>query len=137
MQNIQALVSSIRSEGGITAITTRISSIGDVVGRVVTATETSMSSTGNFELRQKGEPILRSLSQSREQILAKGVEGRAIADAEREDDEGERQWRAWNQSLPPIAFEIARETKELVGLVDFLDGAVNGAGDEGIDEDFS
>lgn len=96
-----------------------------------------MSSTGNFELRQKGEPILRSLSQSREQILAKGVEGRAIADAEREDDEGERQWRAWNQSLPPIAFEIARETKELVGLVDFLDGAVNGAGDEGIDEDFS
>jgi len=62
-----------------------------------------------------------------------GEKGRTIANEGREDDEGERMWRAWNQSLPPIAFEIARETKELVLRVDVIDGA----GGQGGDDDFS
>ncbi|GJC88403.1 uncharacterized protein ColSpa_01908 [Colletotrichum spaethianum] len=41
----------------------------------------------------------------------------------------DREWRMWTQTLPPIAFEIARETKELVQRVDRLAG--NG------DDDFS
>ena len=98
-----------------------------------------MSSTGNSELRSKGEPIVSNLSLCRGRLLKAGEDGRAIADAEREDEEGEREWRVWNQSLPPIAFEIARETKELVGLVDLIDGGgveeENGV--EGGEEDFS
>ncbi|KAL3422168.1 protein SPA2 [Phlyctema vagabunda] len=133
VQTIQSLVSSIRSEAGITAISNQITAIADVVGKVVSSTETAMSSTGNSQLRAQGEPILRKLSNCRERLLDAGEQGRDIADEGRDDDEGERIWRAWNQSLPPIAFEIARETKELVLRVDVIDGG--GEGDDG--EDFS
>lgn len=81
-----------------------------------------MSSTGSGELRSQAEPILNKLSSCRQRMIDAGEEGRAIADEGRDDDEGEREWRAWNQSLPPIAFEIARETKELVLRVDVIEG---------------
>jgi hypothetical protein len=135
VQNIQSLVSSIRSEAGITAISTQINAIAEVVGTVVSSTETAMSSTGNASLRTQGEPIVRKLATLRQRVLNAGEKGRAIANEAREDDEGERTWRQWNQSLPPIAFEIARETKELVLRVDVIDGQQNGGGDG--DDDFS
>lgn len=135
VQNIQSLVSSIRSEAGITAISTQITAIADVVGTVVASTETAMSSTGNSSLRTQGEPIVRKLAILRQRILDAGDKGRAIANEGREDDESERSWRQWNQSLPPIAFEIARETKELVLRVDVIDGEQNGQGSPA--DDFS
>ncbi|RDW87554.1 hypothetical protein BP5796_03248 [Coleophoma crateriformis] len=122
VQTIQALVSSIRSEGGITAISNQITAIAEVVGNVVSSTQTAMSSTGNSELRVQAEPILDKLNRSRRRLIDAGQEGRAIADEGRDDDESEREWRAWTQSLPPIAFEIARDTKELVLRVDIIDG---------------
>ncbi|TVY17357.1 Uncharacterized protein LARI1_G004974 [Lachnellula arida] len=131
VQNIQSLVSSIRSEAGIGDIATQIMAIADNVGKVVSSTETAMSSTGNAMLRSQGEPILRKLSNCRQRILDAGELGRDIADEGRDDEEGEQAWRAWNQSLPPIAFEIARETKELVLKVDTIDGGGRG------DDDFS
>ncbi|KAL2063538.1 hypothetical protein VTL71DRAFT_5343 [Oculimacula yallundae] len=134
VQNIQSLVSSIRSEAGITAITTQINAIADVVGTVVSSTENAMSSTGNSVLRTQGEPIVRKLANIRQRLIDAGKIGRDIANEGRDDDEGERAWRAWNQSLPPIAFEIARETKELVLRVDVIDGDRGG---QGGDDDFS
>lgn len=131
MSTIQSLVSSIRSEAGITAISNQLKAVADIVGKVVTSTETAMSTTGNGKLRSQGEPILRKLNNCRQRLLEAGEQGRAIADEGREDDEGERAWRQWNQSLPPIAFEIARETKELVTKVDIIDGG------SGMDDDFS
>jgi hypothetical protein len=134
VQNIQSLVSSIRSDAGITAISTQINAISDVVGTVVSSTETAMSSTANGPLRTQGEPVVRKLALIRQRLVEAGEKGRAIAGEGREDDEGERVWRAWNQSLPPIAFEIARETKELVLRVDIIDGEGRGGGG---DDDFS
>lgn len=131
VQNIQSLVSSIRSEAGIGDIATQITAIADNVGKVVASTEMAMSSTGNALLRSQGEPILKKLSNCRLRILDAGELGRDIADEGRDDEEGEQAWRAWNQSLPPIAFEIARETKELVLKVDTIDGGGRG------DDDFS
>ncbi|CZR55258.1 related to GRIP1 associated protein 1 [Phialocephala subalpina] len=128
VQNIQSLVSSIRSEAGITAIETQINAIADVIGTVVQSTESAMSSSPS--LRNQSEPIVRKLSTLRERMVEAGQTGRAIADEGRDDDEGDRQWRAWNQSLPPIAFEIARETKELVLRVDIMDGDQNRGGDD-------
>lgn len=130
VQNIQSLVSSIRSEAGISAIENQINAIADVVGTVVSSTETAMSSTGNSALRTQGEPIVKKLSNIRQRLIDAGKTGRTIADEERDDDEGERAWRAWNQSLPPIAFEIARETKELVLRVDIIDGDQDRDGDD-------
>lgn len=79
---------------------------------------------------------MRKLATLRQRILDAGEKGRAIANEGREDDEGERTWRQWNQSLPPIAFEIARETKELVLRVDVIDGEQQNGGRSG-DDDFS
>lgn len=93
-----------------------------------------MSSSGNGPLRTQGGPILKELSACRQRLVAAGEEGRAIADEGREDDEGDREWRAWNQSLPPIAFEIAKQTKKLVMEVDDIDGQ---RGRGGGDDDFS
>jgi hypothetical protein len=94
-----------------------------------------MSSTSNSSLRTQGEPIVKKLATLRQRVLDAGEKGRAIANEGREDDEGERAWRQWNQSLPPIAFEIARETKELVLRVDVIDGDQTRGGNA--DDDFS
>jgi hypothetical protein len=131
VQNIQTLVASIRSEGGINAISNGIDAIANVVGDVVAATEDVMGS--NTALRSQSQPVLEKLSACRERILDAGDRGRMIANQGRDDEEGDAEWRAWNQSLPPIAFEIARETKELVLRVDVLDGE----GAAGGDDDFS
>lgn len=130
MQDIQSLVKSIRAEAGITAISSQITAIADVVGKVVSSTETAMSSSGNAPLRTQGGPILKELSSCRQRLMEAGERGRAIADEGREDDEGEREWRAWNQSLPPIAFEIAKQTKKLVMEVDVIDGEQERRGDD-------
>lgn len=83
----------------------------------------------NTSLRATAQPILNKLSNCRQRLIDAGERGRTIADEERDDDEGDRMWRQWNQSLPPIAFEIARETKELALRIDIIDGGA-GSGDE-------
>lgn len=132
VQSIQSLVSSIRSEAGISDISSQIVAIAENVGKVVSSTEAAMSSTGNGSLRIQADPILKKLSSCRQRILEAGQRGRDIASEGREDDEGEQIWRSWTQTLPPIAFEIARETKELVLQVDTIDASGRGG-----DDDFS
>lgn len=124
MQTIQSLVSSIRSEAGITAINKELSAIASVVGSVVTSTEAAMSSTGNTELRAQAKGIVKKLGECRTKLIEAEDKGRKIADLGDDDaGRGEMEWRVWTQSLPPIAFEIARETKELVQRVDSIDDA--------------
>lgn len=83
-----------------------------------------MSSTGNAELRTQAKGIIKKLSDCRTKLIGAADKGRNIADMGDEDaGRGEMEWRVWTQSLPPIAFEIARETKELVQRVDVIDGA--------------
>ena len=65
-------------------------------------------------LRTQIEPILKQLAVMQQRVLDACKRGSAIANERRGNDEGEGIWRQWNQSLPPIAFEILRETKELL-----------------------
>lgn len=81
-----------------------------------------MSSSGNAPLRSQADPIVRRLAGIRQRLLAAGDTGRAIAEEDRDDDESERAWRQWTSGLPPIAFQIAHETKDLVGKVDAIYG---------------
>ncbi|CCF46718.1 hypothetical protein CH063_03934 [Colletotrichum higginsianum] len=120
VQNIQNLVGSIRSDASINQITSEIGGIVQVVDKVISETEAS----GN------GGMIARLVA-CRDRLLEAGERG---MDIDRGQDVGasgrnDREWRMWTQTLPPIAFEIARETKELVQRVDRLVG--NG------DDDFS
>ncbi|POS83966.1 hypothetical protein EPUL_004781 [Erysiphe pulchra] len=130
VQNVQSLVSAIRSESGITVTGNSINAISDVVGNVIYNTEKAMIADKNSDLRSQGEPVIRQLKGVQERLTEAGLIGRQIADEGRDDDESEKAWRSWNQSLPPIAFEIAREMKELVIRVDALDAASikNGTG---------
>lgn len=120
VQNIQNLVGSIRSDASINQITSEIGGIVQVVDKVISETEAS----GN------GGMIARLVA-CRDRLLEASERG---MDIDRGQDVGasgrnDREWRMWTQTLPPIAFEIARETKELVQRVDRLVG--NG------DDDFS
>lgn len=116
---IQSLVSSIRSDGGVNAITAELASIATIVGKVIQATESNMdgASEAAEQLRHEAEGIVHKLEACRERVLDAGDRA---AELEREQaTEGE--WKTWKQGLPPVAFEIARETKELVRVVDGLD----------------
>ena len=64
-------------------------------------------------------------------MAEKIAEGEKLVDGEgQSEDELDEMWRVWNQSLPPVAFEVARETKELVQRVEF-------ANEESRGDDFS
>ena len=132
MQTIQTLVSSVRSEAGINNLTSQIDAIADVVGKVVGNTESAMSQTGNHDLRSHADPVVKKLADCRQRILDMADEGERIADGAGDDADGEHGdgYRRWAAGLPPVAFEIARETKDLVQRVDAV-----AAGDVG--EDFS
>lgn len=59
--------------------------------------------------------MVSRLNECRERLLEANYRGQEIAKAG--VDTADRDWRMWTQTLPPIAFEIARETKELVQCV--------------------
>jgi G protein-coupled receptor kinase-interacting protein 1 C term len=103
VQSIQALVSSIRADDGMPIIRKHINDIATVVGNVVTSTETAMGQAGNSILRDRGESIIRKLSDCRAKLLEINSEGENIKDLAVLKD--------LTNKLPPLAFEIARETK--------------------------
>ncbi|KAK4201824.1 hypothetical protein QBC40DRAFT_48994 [Triangularia verruculosa] len=109
VQTIQDLVQLIRNDADINQVTEEINTIVDVVGQVVSETERT---GGN------GVELVRRLSACRERLMEAGKRGLDLAAAG--NDSASREWRMWTQTLPPIAFEIARETKELVQRVDQL-----------------
>ena len=104
VSDIQSLVGSIRTGAGIRDLTAQIGSINAIVGEVITRT------------RASGHGGLASgLDASLQRLLEAGDNGREMA--QRGIQPGDREWQMWSQILPPIAFEIARETKELVQQV--------------------
>ncbi|KAH0543559.1 hypothetical protein FGG08_002120 [Glutinoglossum americanum] len=113
VQSIQSLISSIRADNGMPTIRNHINDISAVVEKVITSTETAMSQAGNSTLRDRGEPIIRKLSDCRAKLLEVNSESENIRDPSLLKD--------FTNKLPPLAFEIARETKELVRMVDDLD----------------
>lgn len=103
VQTIQNLVQLIRGDADIDQITEEINAIADVVGKVVAETET---------LGSEGRELTQRLGACRMRLLEAGDSGMDLAADGK--DPGSREWRMWTQTLPPIAFEIARETKEVV-----------------------
>ncbi|KAJ5095682.1 hypothetical protein NUU61_005038 [Penicillium alfredii] len=107
VQSIQALVASIRAEQGLNTVQTHVSAISDVVANVVSSTEHLIHErSGDVALRERSEPVVQALDQCRGRLMAAAADGQ---DATSPDQE-----REVTNKLPPIAFEIARQTKELV-----------------------
>lgn len=111
VQSIQALVSSIRGEENMPSVRTHIDSISTVVGKVLSSTENTISDpNSNPALAGSIAPVLQTLSDCRNNLLNAGAEGDHINDPS--------EIRQVTGKLPPLAFQIARETKELVQRVD-------------------
>ena len=118
VQTIQNLVQLVRNDADIDQVSEEISVIVDVVGQVTAETQRTVGGPAGAEL-------VKLLAGCRERLMEAGSRGLDLA-AQGSGDAKSREWRMWTQTLPPIAFEIARETKELVQRVDQLvmdDGA--------------
>ncbi|KAJ5751787.1 Spa2 homology (SHD) of GIT [Penicillium odoratum] len=113
VQSIQALVASIRAEQELSSVEIHVSAIGDVVTNVVSATENLIHDrSGDIALREQSEPAIKSLDECRGRLMNTVAEGHNATTPE--------QVREVTNQLPPLAFEIARQTKELVQRLDSL-----------------
>lgn len=70
-------------------------------------------------LRNSAGAIVDKLEKCREKVLD-AIDAGPQADSI--DGRADGEWEQWCKSLPPVAFEIARETKELVKIVDAVGG---------------
>lgn len=111
VRSIQSLVGSIRAEEELPQIRTHIATIANVVSEVVSATENSLLVLA--PLRGSVEPIVHNLAKCNERLMSANDESERLGDKGR--------IRSFMSRLPPLAFEIARETKELVQRVDMAD----------------
>ncbi|KAJ6171816.1 Spa2 homology (SHD) of GIT [Penicillium chermesinum] len=113
VQSIQALVEAIRSEQGLHNVETHVSAISDVVGRVVSATEGLIHDRSHdVALRETSEPYVHVLDECRGRLMNTVAEGHHAASPEA--------LREVTNQLPPIAFELARQNKELVQRLESL-----------------
>lgn len=115
VSEIQNLVGTVRGDANIRQISADIGSISAVVGKIIT--EVQANGYGDMANR---------LADCRARLLEAGDRGEDMANIGVDTDSNE--WRMWTQTLPPISFETARETKELVQRMDRL--ANPGAVDE-------
>ncbi|OAA46828.1 Spa2-like protein [Metarhizium rileyi] len=100
VSDIQNLVSFVRSDAEIGRIITEILSINATVGKILD--ETQSCGYGSMAAR---------LGAAYDRLTEAYERGRDLAQSAVVQDD--TSWRKWTQTLPPIAFEIARETKEL------------------------
>lgn len=113
VQSIQSLVASIRAEQGLQTAETHVSAIGDIMTNVLSATENLMHDrNGDVALREQSEPIIQILDDCRSRLMGTVAEGHTTISPD--------QLREVTNQLPPIAFEMARQTKELVQRLESL-----------------
>ncbi|KAL3474694.1 hypothetical protein BJX99DRAFT_173538 [Aspergillus californicus] len=114
VQAIQALVASIRGEEGMTTVRTHVSAIASIVTNVSASTEHFINKPDiNAALRQRAGTSIETLEYQRSRLVGTAAEGEGATDHE--------ELRAFTNQLPPIAFDIARETKDLVQRLDSID----------------
>lgn len=114
VQSIQALVVSVRADDEMPTIRSHIDAIADVVSKAVTATQNSLEQPNcNAALLERAAPIVKILAGQRDQLVDTGAAGESVTSVEERQDV--------TNKLRPIAFEIARQTKELVQCIDQIE----------------
>ena len=107
VQAVQALVSGVRTEAGLPIVRDYMGDIGGIIDNVVSLTTTAFVETRSASLRaalrDRAQPVLDKLSDCRTQLVS------ANAEADRINDTAS--FKAYVNRLPPLAFEVARETK--------------------------
>ncbi|KAI9823250.1 MAG: component of the polarisome [Phylliscum demangeonii] len=116
VQAIQALVSSIRSNAGMSFIRGYVHDIASIVANVVNCTGTAIEEAREpslrAALRDRGQPVIGKLTECQALLLNAN-----LLDGERAISHPALLKEFTNQ-LPPLAFAIARETKQLIQRLD-------------------
>lgn len=113
MQTIQSLVSSVRAEDSPATIQEFLGEMVVIVGKVVSETQRAAAGPNNVALVSRADPIVRSLGECRTRLMEACVHGGAISEAV--------EWKDFTKRLPPLAFDVARQTKELAERLAHLD----------------
>lgn len=121
VSTIQTLVSTVRTPlPSPPTINTSLSQMAAISHTIINAIDRSM--TSNPQLRQEADEIVNRLAKAREQVLDRLDEAGQMPEDGPQGEDEERGWIGWCKGLPPLAFEVARETKGLVGVVEGLAG---------------
>lgn len=117
VQSITSLVDGCRKEEAAPVIHNHMMSISTTIENIVNSVERTGNEPSSYQaaLREKSNPILMNLQECRDQMMQAGDDASAS--------------KEFSQQLPPLAFKIARETKELVSRVMAIEA--------GTQEDFS
>ncbi|KAL2803161.1 hypothetical protein BJX63DRAFT_437222 [Aspergillus granulosus] len=114
VQTIQSLVASIRGEEPITTIRTHVSAIASIVTNVSSSTEHYIHKPDTTPVfRQRVGASIETLEYQRSRLVGAAAEGEGASDL--------AESRTFITQLPPIAFELARKTRELVQQLDSVD----------------
>lgn len=109
VENIQHLLSSIRAGDDMATLQGHVEQIAGVVDKVVKNTEDAMKQSGNEKLRERGDWIVSNLAGCAGKMSA-ATNGPVPADGP-----ADKEFRG---GLAALAFDLARETKDLVRTVE-------------------
>lgn len=116
VQSIQSLHASARNDANPGVIKSILESIASIVGKMVSETQHTTQGTGNSRLREQADPVIDKLAVCRTKVMAVSAKLDGVQDAQT--------WSQLKETLPPLGFDVARESKELVQRLDQLDGGV-------------
>ena len=121
VQSITSLVDAVRKEDAMPTIQLHMTTIVSTIENIVNSVDRTGNEPSSYQgtLRERTGPIVSILHDCREQILQ--VSNESFSDREAA------------QQLPPLAFKIARETKELVSRV----MSIQAGSTKGAEDDFS
>ncbi|KAL8972047.1 MAG: hypothetical protein Q9183_000764, partial [Haloplaca sp. 2 TL-2023] len=114
VQSIQSLHASVRDDTPPGVTKKHLDSVGSIVGRMVSETQHTIHGRGNRELGEQAGPVIEKLAACRRKIISASGTIDSIEHVQR--------WIQFRETLPPLGFDVARETKELVQRLDQLDG---------------
>ncbi|KAL8695082.1 MAG: hypothetical protein Q9218_000360 [Villophora microphyllina] len=114
VQSIQSLHTSVRDDSDPAVVRGYLDSITLIVGKMVSETQKTTRATNNRGLREQADPVIDRLAVCRTKMRAASAESNEIRDLQT--------WIKFRETLPPLGFDVARETKELVQRLDQFDG---------------
>jgi len=112
VESIQSLLTSIRAGADMQTLREHVDNIAPVVWKVLQSTENSMQQPGNEALMDRGGWIVANLSKCLQSMAEMSNEGEPIDGAADKEFKGR---------LASLAFDLVRETKDLVRTVEDID----------------
>jgi hypothetical protein len=111
VQSITSLVDAIRNDSGLGVVRDHITSIAGTIENVVNSVQRTGNEPSSYQatLTDRSRPMVSLLQDLRAQLVQASGDSAAY--------DGRPESREFTQKLPPLAFQIARETKELVSRI--------------------